>query len=156
MGSITPGLGRLNLGEVARVQKCLKCLGTENNVVERWAELCLQSFARESSLYCGREALLRDRHWPKHRRAGHKIQILSKSNIFYTHYMHLLLISYERYYFLAVFDILFMDLIQPISSQQKSNFACFFPKQDLQGSLGRSLRFLHAGCFRFGLSDQDR
>ena len=39
--------------------------------------------------------------------------------------MYLILLSYERYYFLAVFDILLMDVIQPIS-QLKSNFAFFF------------------------------
>ena len=39
--------------------------------------------------------------------------------------MNLTLISFEKYYFLAVFDILLMDVIQPIS-QLKSNFTFFF------------------------------
>ena len=43
-------------------------------------------------------ALLRDRYRPKHHWKGHEIQTSIKSNICYTQCMHLLLISYERYY----------------------------------------------------------
>ena len=47
--------------------------------------------------------------------------------------MHLILVSHEKYYFLDVFDILLMDVIQPIS-HLKSNFTFFF-----QNKISRAL-----------------